>query len=208
MVCDGPRAMFPLSAVLFPYGRVVLRVFEPRYRALVADCLAGDGRFGVVLITRGSEVGGGDERAGVGTLASIEEAQPFADGRWHLVAVGRTRIRVTHWLDDGPYPRAAVEEVRARRSEVGAGELKHAEREVRRVRALLSELGAAPSVPDGFSFGETPDEIAWALCGLAPVSAYDRQRLLEASDHAERLTRLVDLVGAVGDDARRLLAGG
>ena len=42
-------AMFPLSTVLFPYAQIPLHVFEPRYRALVADCLAGDARFGIVL---------------------------------------------------------------------------------------------------------------------------------------------------------------
>ncbi|HEX4162859.1 MAG TPA: LON peptidase substrate-binding domain-containing protein, partial [Acidimicrobiales bacterium] len=55
--------MFPLSAVLFPQATMPLHVFEPRYRQLMHDCLEGDPRFGVVLIERGSEVGGGDQRA-------------------------------------------------------------------------------------------------------------------------------------------------
>ncbi len=61
--------MFPLSAVLFPYASMPLHVFEPRYRALMRDCLAGDPRFGVVLIERGSEVGGGDQRSSRGRAA-------------------------------------------------------------------------------------------------------------------------------------------
>src|SRR6202044_2208664 len=56
-------AMFPLSAVLFPHATMPLHVFEPRYRELLRDCLAGDARFGIVLIERGSEGGGGDERS-------------------------------------------------------------------------------------------------------------------------------------------------
>src|SRR5580698_965052 len=67
----GPMAaqlgMFPLSTVLFPHAEIPLHIFEPRYRALAHDCLAADSRFGIVLIERGSEVGGGDHRMAVGT---------------------------------------------------------------------------------------------------------------------------------------------
>ena len=59
--------MFPLEGVLFPYGVMPLRIFEPRYRAMIELCLRGDGRFGVVLIERGSHVGGGDARFDFGT---------------------------------------------------------------------------------------------------------------------------------------------
>src|SRR5207248_351228 len=61
--------MFPLGNVLFPHAQLPLHVFEPRYRALAETCLAGDGEFSVVLIERGSEVGGGDTRFSVGTDA-------------------------------------------------------------------------------------------------------------------------------------------
>ena len=54
--------MFPLGSVLFPHALLPLRIFEPRYQALLDSCLAGDGRFGVVLIERGFEVGGGEDR--------------------------------------------------------------------------------------------------------------------------------------------------
>lgn len=123
--------MFPVSTVLFPYDRLPLHVFEPRYRSLVADCLAADGRLGVVLISRGSEVGGGDERNDVGTEACIEVAEPQPDGRWHLVVRGQELLRVTRWLDDRPYPSAYVEE--AGRSPVDdCDELRLAEVELRR----------------------------------------------------------------------------
>ena len=102
------RPMFPLSAVLFPGAPLALHVFEPRYRELVHHCLDGDGQFGVVLIARGSEVGGGDERFGVGTMARITAASPFDDGRWALRAEGTTRFAVDRWLPDAPYPVAEV----------------------------------------------------------------------------------------------------
>ena len=63
--------MFPLGSVLLPGVVMPLHIFEPRYRALARRCLEGDRRFGVVLIERGSEVGGGDVRCGVGTRAEV-----------------------------------------------------------------------------------------------------------------------------------------
>src|SRR5688500_16539615 len=101
--------MFPLGTVLFPSMLLPLHVFEPRYRQLTAECIEHDREFGVVLIERGHEVGGGDSRTSVGTLARIVQAQPFPDGRWALAAVGTSRIRVVEWLPDDPYPRAELE---------------------------------------------------------------------------------------------------
>src|SRR4051794_34879859 len=100
--------MFPLGTVLLPGAVLPLHVFEPRYRALVADCLAGEPEFGVVLIERGSEVGGGDVRRDVGTVARIMEMTQLPGDRYALVTVGTRRIRVERWLDDEPYPRAEV----------------------------------------------------------------------------------------------------
>ena len=74
--------MFPLGCVLFPSVVLPLHVFEPRYRTLVQTCLDDDREFGVVLIERGSEVGGDDVRTDVGTVARIVEAEQLPDGRW------------------------------------------------------------------------------------------------------------------------------
>ena len=77
--------MFPLGTVLFPHGVLPLHVFEPRYRTMTERCLADDATFGVVLIERGSEVGGHDERFDVGTAARILQAGRLEDGRWVTV---------------------------------------------------------------------------------------------------------------------------
>ena len=73
---------------LFPAQMLPLRVFEPRYRTLVTECIRDDEGFGVVLIERGSEVGGGDVRTAVGTVARIVHAQPYPDGRWSINSTG------------------------------------------------------------------------------------------------------------------------
>src|SRR6478736_9438997 len=100
--------MFPLGTVLFPHALLPLHVIEERYRRMTQRVLRGDGEFGVVLIERGSEVGGGDARFRIGTVAQVVRAQELPDGGYALATVGMRRIRVTRWLDDDPFPQASV----------------------------------------------------------------------------------------------------
>ena len=102
--------MFPLEVAMLPGEELPLRIFEPRYAALVRDCLAADDPvFGVVLIEAGREVGGGDRRSRVGVLARIAECAATGEGRYRMNCPLGERIRVTEWLDDQPYPRAVVD---------------------------------------------------------------------------------------------------
>ena len=125
-----------------PYAPLPLHVFEPRYRALVEACLEGEPEFGVVLIERGSEVGGGDTRFDVATVARILQVGRADDGRYVLGTVGTRRLRVVRWLDDAPYPRAEVEafdDPPARRSTPSS--CADVARLLIRVLALRAELG-------------------------------------------------------------------
>src|SRR5215469_12872648 len=133
--------MFPLQSVLLPTAYLPLHVFEPRYRTMTAECLAADRLFGVVLIERGREVGGGDVRVNYGATAVIEEAAELPDGRFSLVCKGEHRLEVLEWLPDDPYPQARVEIFDAPEA-ASDDDLKLAESAVRRAWGLLSELGA------------------------------------------------------------------
>ncbi len=87
--------LFPLHTVLCPGIALPLHVFEARYRALVAACLAAEAPFGVVLIRAGREVGEGSTSiATVGTTAEIREAEALDDGRYRILAVGGRRFRI------------------------------------------------------------------------------------------------------------------
>jgi uncharacterized protein len=207
--------MFPLSSVLFPHATLPLHVFEPRYRELVDHCLAGDGEFGVVLIARGSEVGGGDERFAVGTMARITAAAPFDDGRWVLMAEGRGRFAVSQWLADAPYPVAEVTDLPEDDLAADDERWDRASTAVRRVRTLMSELGAeAPVVADpptaasaAAANGSDGGRRLWRLCQLAPVTALDSQKLLEAADGGARLCLLSEMCEALAGDLSQLLGG-
>ncbi len=195
--------MFPLGTVLLPGGVLPLHVFEPRYRQLVIDCLADDSsepEFGVTLIERGSEVGGGDERAPVGVVARIVQVEPLPEGRYALVTVGTRRFRVNAWLPDDPYPLADVDEWRD--LDPDAAELPArvaaATDRLREVLDLAAQLGGVP--PD-LTISDDPLVASYHLAGLAPLGPADRYRLLCAPSPAERL----DLFAECLDDVEAML---
>jgi len=174
-----------------------LQVFEPRYRRMLDDCLAGDQTFGVVLIERGSEVGGGDVRTSVGTLARIVQAEQLPDGRWGLVAVGVSRLRVTSWLSDDPYPRAVVEAWPDLPGDLDAEATANAHAEVltllRRAAGLSRELGL-PGAPLDLELDDDPLVAGYQAMLAAPLGPADRQRLLAAPTLADRFELLVVLL--------------
>ncbi|HEX2737487.1 MAG TPA: LON peptidase substrate-binding domain-containing protein [Acidimicrobiia bacterium] len=188
--------MFPLGVVLFPSAVLPLHVFEPRYRALVEACLAGEPEFGVVLIERGSEVGGGDVRFGVGTVARIVEAAQLPDGRYVLATVGTQRIRVDAWLTEDPYPRAEVTRIEepAVADDV-ALELRRddVERLLVRVLAMRAELGE-PSAGIAARLDPDPLFASFGAAALAPIGPLDGQRLLELDGPGERLDAVHSLL--------------
>ncbi len=200
-------AMFPLSTVLFPGAELPLHIFEPRYLALTADCLSGDRQFGVVMISRGRETGGGDERVDTGTVARIDRGTQLPDNRLLLETRGIRRVRVHEWLFDDPYPQAMVEEV----ADIPFGDddrsLGSAQSSVRRLRSLLSEMGDVPALPHDLDLGDRPEVAAWRMCSLAPLNLMDRQHLLETDDPRVRMESLTDLCDAMAADVTGLLSG-
>lgn len=187
--------MFPLGSVAVPGMVLPLHVFEERYRRMVRDCLAGDGEFGVVLIERGSEVGGGDVRTDVGTVARIVRAEQTADGRFALAAVGVRRVRVDRWLDDDPYPRAEVSDwpddvapAGDDGTDVGA-DVAGVAALLRRASALRVELGEPDALVD-VELAEDPSTASFQGTALAPLGPLDKQALLCAGSAEQRLRLL------------------
>lgn len=188
---------FPLGTVLFPSMVLPLHVFEPRYRTLVKDVLDGDGTFGVALIERGFEVGGGDQRSMFGTTAKVLKAEEFADGRWSVITVGVERYRVVQWLADDPYPRAEIEPWPDEPSTTDQSETYgRVVAKFRRCMALAAESGLnVGPLPDGTDDVELG---CMQMSTLVPVTSHDKQALLGAPGSAERLALLDEMIdGAV-----------
>ena len=198
----GTLPMFPLGTVLVPKAVVPLHVFEPRYQTMLADVMAGDRKFGVVLIERGSEVGGGEVRTDVGTVAQVVQLRPIADDRWVVVVAGTERITVDRWLSDNPYPRA---EVSAFPDEPGpsvdAQEWKALKRRMRQVLAALAELGDTVARAT-FELGDDPVMGSFQLASLGPFSDLDRQRVLCTPGVSGRCALLTELLSDVAVLAR------
>jgi Lon protease-like protein len=202
--------MFPLGSVLLPGGLLPLHIFEPRYRQLVADLLADDvnePEFGVTMIERGQETGGGEDRADVGVIGRVVQIEALPDGRYGLVVVGTSRFRVRSWLPDDPYPladidewpdeepddpripdlvaaaRARIRDVHRRAAELGIEQAPAGGPEERASDAPKPEIGE-PEISDD------PLLATYHLAGIAPLGAADRYRLLCAESPRRRLALL------------------
>lgn len=186
--------MFPLGTVLFPHMVLPLHVFEPRYRALMHDVLASDREFGVTLISRGHEVGGGDLRTDVGTVAKVVQAEEMDDGRWLAISIGTRRFRVERWLPDAPYPIAEVVDLPD--DHVDEQAMARVERlvpRIRRILAMQSELGE-DGVPSTFDIAADPEVACWQAAIMAPLNPFDAQRVLTTDSSIDRLELLDGLL--------------
>ena len=183
--------MFPLGTVLLPHGLLPLHVFEERYREMMRHLARTDPpEFGVVLIERGSEVGGGDVRSSIGTVARVLRAAELPDGRWQLVAGGVRRLRVLEWLPDDPYPQATVEDVEDVPGEVDATSIAA---HLRRLLALRAEAGeTAPAAT--VELDDDPAVASWQVALLAGLSPLDAQAVLAATGPVERVELLAGLL--------------
>ncbi len=198
--------MFPLGMVLLPESRLGLRVFEPRYLAMLEEVLGGDGTFGVVLIERGSEVGGGDVRCDVGTMAQVLEAMPIGGGQWGVTVVGISRIRVRRWLADDPYPRAEVQDWPddddAKPSPETMGLTAELPGLVAEARTLMARVHGLPE-PGPVNLGADPSRAAYGAAAAAPVGPLDRFAVLSAPTAAAR----AELVNRLVSEQIELLRG-
>jgi Lon protease-like protein len=189
-----------------------LQVFETRYVRMLKDILEGrfdSGlAFGVVMIARGSEVGGGEERTHVGCMAEIQSMTPALPtnpkdvgedreraGPIHLSTVGGSRFGVERWFPDDPYPIAEVQPL------IDLNEPMADMAAIRSTRARLAEIWQSkgvelpPLVPpadDPVTEADQRSQEVWSIALSSPIGALDRHRLLEASSQGERAALLLD----------------
>jgi Lon protease-like protein len=162
----------------------------------------------VVLIERGSEVGGGDVRFDVGTRAVISDAVELDDGRWILILTGEERVRVRRWLPDDPYPRAEVVAcVDAPAGPEADGRRDELERLLRTVLAQKAELGEGAGAGPA-ELSPDPAVATWQAVGVAPLGPLDAQRVLGTDGVVERLDLVLGLLAEEASVLAQRLAGG
>ena len=182
--------LFPLNTVLFPGGRLPLRIFETRYMDMARVCLREGSAFGVCRILKGGEVGEPAVPADVGTLARIAEWDMPQLGVLSIVALGGPRFRVlARHVEPNGLTVGKVELLA--QDEDGA----IPENCARCVKILERVIGEQPGLL------EPPhriDSSSWVGCRLAellPLPLEAKQELLELTDARARLQRLNALLG-------------
>lgn len=192
---DAVLPLFPLPLVLFPGATLPLHIFEPRYRALLADCEAGDGRFGIVLTT------GGPERAlpagHVGCVAELREVTRLPDGRANVLVEGTDRFALDRFLvAETPYHLAAVtgfadrpEPADADATRAAADAVRRAfERVARAARTIADDADPLPTLADD------PVALSFQVAALVEFELATRQRLLASRSPLGRLRELEALL--------------
>ncbi len=192
--------MFPLNSVVYPGLPVPLRVFEDRYRALVAYLLREPDPtrrlFGTVAIREGYEVGerGRQSLYRVGCLLQLTDVEQHRDGTYSIEAVGRDRLRLHELDSSGDHPVGLVDVLGDHEGpvEVVPPEVEDAAR-----RTFERYCGALASVGLEAYDGRLPRDpgyLSWTLASCAPLPLHDRQKLLEADGVASRLQLVTSLL--------------
>jgi Lon protease-like protein len=191
---DSKRiSIFPLAgAVLFPGLQLPLRIFEPRYRAMISDALARDRRIGMIQPQRPQE---GAPLYQVGCLGHIGDVEALADGRFNIVLRGETRFRVLHELTVSTPFRQIQGELIAESDSQALAPVERAmfEREAQR---FADAQGYQVDWNEVTRLDDT--SLINGVSQIAPFDAAAKQALLESENISTRCELLVQLMQFFG----------
>lgn len=193
MISTTRISVFPLTgALLFPRLHLPLHIFEPRYRAMVADSLARDRRIGMI-----QPRGAGDPPPlfTIGCVGRIAEVEAMEDGRYDIVLEGLSRFRVIRELDVARPFRQVEAELLTEEAETTLALAERAMLEVE-ARRFADRQGYAV---DWEAVARLDDEsLVNGIAQIAPFDAASKQALLEADRLSERADTIVQLMQFYG----------
>ena len=197
--------MFPLGSVLMPAMPLALRIFEQRYLKLLGDLVtSAEPEFGVVLIERGPEVGGGEKRMNIGTVATVTDIGT-TEQFYGLESVGSKRFRVNAWLPDDPYPIADIDFLPDLIWDDSLMPARvHLETKVRQLLAFASEFGDLQYGSDT-ALSDDPMDACWQLAGVLPVGALDQVDLLSSASADELIQRTYEIVKTADETLKAMM---
>jgi Lon protease-like protein len=182
--------LFPLNAVLFPGGRLPLRIFEQRYMDMAKACLKDGTPFGVCLIREGKEVGAPATPVEVGCLARIGNWDMPQLGMLHITALGSQRFRIVErTLQPDGLGRATIELLPQDDDSAIPESCSGCVRLLERVIEQQSALFEPPHRLDSASW------VSSRLAEVLPLPLPAKQELLELTDAPARLERINALLG-------------
>ena len=188
------------DCTLFPHGGLPLRIFEPRYRGMLADALEGDCVFAVARLLIEETEDPGDCVAPIGTVGLIRASRLAEDGTSQLLLHGVLRVRFVEWHQDKEYPLATIEPL--------AGEFEpenQADGAMKTLRAAVEDaVGKLPEeVQQGvFSLLDQADEPGILTDIICQQFVHDpdlRQQLLETEMVADRIAPICDYLSRAGE---------
>lgn len=182
-----------------------LRIFEERYLKLTGDLILEENpEFGVVLIARGPEVGGGEKRLEIGTIASVTDIGTL-DQFYGIESVGGQRFRVNAWLPDDPYPMADIDflpDLIWNDSLTLVRE--NLELKVRNLLAFASEFGDLQYGSDT-ELNDDPMDACWQLAGVLPVGPLDQVDLLKSQSAEELISKTYEVVVTLEETLKSMI---
>lgn len=190
--------VFPLpEVVLFPEAVLPLHVFEPRYRALAKDAVAGDGWIVIALLKPGWEMDyeGRPPIHDVACAGQIVHSEELPDGRWYLTLKGVVRVRLVEELGGGAYRRARVKaapEADSGLREPEAGPL--LAQVLADFAALNDEVSVATRGVDVLTDVDVRRPVLHAVALHLAAPPAVRQSLLELDDLGARLKKMAEFV--------------
>ncbi|MBI4888446.1 MAG: LON peptidase substrate-binding domain-containing protein [Acidobacteria bacterium] len=187
--------IFPLeSPTLFPNASFPLRIFEPRYRAMIADALKGNRIIGMVMLEPGheAEYEGRPPVFPIGCAGLITEYEELPDGQYTILLGGLVKFRVMSEDNSRPYRLARVAAVPEPLDDRDTAALTRARERLVELLAALSDQFGDVQIPPGIPDEQVVDELAEHV----PMAALERQRLLERTNPLARATTLVELLEA------------
>jgi Lon protease-like protein len=195
--------IFPLpNVVLFPNVFLPLHIFEPRYRAMLADALAGDRLIGMTLLQPGFEAQyhGRPPVYPIGCAGVITHAEQLPDGRSNVVLRGLEKFRIIDEDASREYRLARIEHLPETLSAPEKVVLRQRRNRLEaRLAVAIERGGADPRFPSVISDEDMVNALSQYL-GLEPV---ERQALLERPGIVARCEALIELL-----DMKTFLPGG
>jgi hypothetical protein len=170
--------LFPLKTVLLPANTLGLKIFEPRYLDMIANCMRENSLFGVVLIHRGEEAGTTTDIYSIGTTATISDWEHRADGLLGVTALGVQRFEVlsTRTQSDG-LTLAEIEMLEDNDSSEIPEQYHYM---LQLLDHISAQAGRIRNADQSFC------EILYQLIYLLPIDVALKQRLLEIPDYSDR----------------------
>jgi Lon protease-like protein len=170
--------LFPLKTVLLPANTLDLKIFEPRYLDMIADCMRENSPFGVVLIHRGEETAVNSDIYSVGTTATVSDWEHRADGLLGITALGAERFEIlsTTTRADG----LTLAEIKILEDDDGSEIPEQYHYMLDLLEHMSAQQGRIRADDQGFC------EILYQLIYLLPLENALKQRLLEIPQHGDR----------------------